>query len=205
MARSGSCSCDIAANFGLRPLGIFSANLRVGTSINITESGLVLLGPTMGSLAISAYTITGKDLRCPGRAGTSFEWIQKIACDPYFRVYMLPGGRAKAYEEGDVPTRMQPSGCDYETFSASATSGPHTPVLRYNHSDGYDLIYSGGPISVGSESGKTPTNVDFLKGILPNQSDLYLTNFSWEHNPPNIPVVNYTFTYVHECEALSKC
>jgi len=181
-SRGGSgCVCNIAAQFATGAQGIISANLRANTNITVTEGGIVLEGPTMGDLAISAYTVAGEDENCPGRAGTSFEWTQKISCDSGLDVYFIPNGRAKAYMEGGVAREisMIEAGCSYQTFSASAQSGPTTPVLTYNHSDGYDMRYTSGPIPVSPSNGKQATSIGFLNNYLPTGSRLYMTSFSW--------------------------
>lgn len=199
MASIGNCTCDVAASFDLGLNGVISANLRVNTNFMVTEGGIVLRGPTMGDFSLSAYTDAGKNYKCPGRAGTSFEWMQKISCDDCLKVYFIPNGKAKAYKEGDAPVTLVEAGCSYRTFSASASSGPSTPVFRFNHTDGYNLTYQGGPLAIGPENGKGPTTVGKLTTIV-GGGELYLTSFSWEHTPPNIPVVNYSFIFVYDCK-----
>lgn len=195
------CTCNIAAEFNLGINGLISANLRSSNNYAVTECGLVMRGPTTGDLSLSAYTTSGESLNCPGRAGTSFEWMQKIACDSKFQIYFIPGGRAKAYMEGDLPTSIQmatlKSCANYETFSASASSGPTSPALTFIHRDGHSMTYSGGPINITVSSGKSPMNVGALSKVLPKGSKLYLTSFSYEHTPPNIPVVNYSFLFAY--------
>jgi hypothetical protein len=196
------CECNIVAEFpGVGGLGIISASLRASTVINVTEGGLVLEGPTTGDLSISAYApLFGESLSCQGRAGCSFQWEQRIDCDSVseaFVVHFIPRGRSKAYSEGDVTNKISftTAGIEYETFNASASSGPHTPYLKLTHTDGYDFRYTGGPIAITADTGKDSTSVSFFNSILPAGSSLYLTSFNWEYNPPNVPTVNYSFLF----------
>lgn len=202
------CECNVAAEFKeLNGLGIISANLRSNMNFTIGETGLILYGPASGDLSLTAYAPLegGEQLDCPGRAGAQFDWAQFMECedDTGFRVHFVPNGRNRAYREGDVTKQIGLSTLarcgTYSTFSANASSGPTTVSLRFVHQDGYSLTYSGDPIQVKSDSGTEPTIISFFGGILPAGSKLYMSNFSWEHNPPEIPIVNYSFlfSYVH--------
>lgn len=203
-----NCVCQIAANFPeLANLGIISATLKTNQTAIVTEDGIVLEGPTLGDLSITAYSPlptnpdgTPLSLECPGKAGVSYEWEQRIDCDTdtgVLKVYFIPRGKDKSYIEGDVPSQQitMTYTTTYETFSASASSGPTTPILRMTHRDGYNFSYTGTPISVGPDNGKDVTVVNFLTSLLPTGSKLYLVNFSWEHNQPNIPNTSYSFLF----------
>jgi hypothetical protein len=197
-----NCDCNISAGFPfLGGLGIISASLRTNKNIILTEGGVLLFGPTLGDLSITAYAPLpiSTFISCPGRAGVSYEWDQRLDCDSYSYVkpIFIPRGKDKAYTEGDVPAGQisMIKYNDYTTFEASAASGPFTVYFKNDHSDGYNFYYSGVPLSVTPNSGKQSTVVSFLSGILPGGSDLYLTNFSWEYNPPNIPTVSYSFIF----------
>jgi len=204
-----SCTCQVAGSFSsLSGKGIISVNVRANNNFSLTDCDIVMYGPTMGDVSLSAYAplIGGEknSLRCPGRAGTSVEWMQKIACSTGFSVFMLPSGRNKAYMEGGVTNKIQMKvlgNCSaYDVVNASASSGPATPSLVLSHRDGYEMSYSGGPISVNAASANGPMSVGFLSGVsglLPKGAGLYLTSFSWEYNPPNIPVVNYSFIFTY--------
>ena len=176
-----TCECKLASSYNLGLDGIISANLRSNVAFTVTEGGLVLYGAAMGDLSITAYASRDPHDGCPGRAGTGFEWMQKLQCDGEILVHFIPNGRAKAYMEGDTTniSMTRVAACNsYKTFSASASSGPNTLVYEFVHDDGYDLHYSGGPIAVSPDNGKEPTTIGFLTGILPTGSTLYMTNFS---------------------------
>ena len=195
-----TCSCELAGSFNLGT-GIISANFKSNVNFTVTEGGLVLHGPAMGDISITAYAPLGSEsLSCAGRAGTSFSWVQKSECDSgAIVVHFIPSGVAKAYTEGSVTSRIsmqtEPLCNVYDTFSASASSGPYTPIVRFSHEDGYNMTYNGSPIVVSSASNEEASSVSFLTSILPIGSKLYMTNFSWTYTPPNIPVVNYSFIF----------
>jgi len=199
------CSCDIVANFPvLAGLGIISASLRSNTEIMLTEDGSALYGMTLGDLSMTAYAVESKEntlLECPGRAGISFEWDQRISCDGEIGVYFIPRGKNRAYIEGDVSDNISlPNKINsYEIFSASAGSGPTTPYFKTTHEDGWGFSYSGNPLSVGDANGEGPTSVSFFT-FLPGGSKLYLTSFSWECTPPAVPTVSYSFIFVGKKE-----
>ena len=195
------CFCDIAATFPvLAELGIISASLRSNTEIMLTEEGIALYGATLGDMSMTAYAVEpGLALKCPGRAGISFQWDQRMSCDTgSVETYFIPKGKNRAYIEGDVGGNISLSNKinSYETFSASAGSGPTTPYFRTTHEDGWGFTYSGDPLYVSDLNGYSETSISFF-GFLPGGSKLYLTSFSWECTPPAVPVVSYSFIFVY--------
>jgi len=211
------CTCNIAANFpGLQGLnlGIISVSLRSSQNISVMNDGLKLLGAATGDLSITAYAPlnTGEELACPGRAGVSFEWDQRIACDdvvgssygmPIYgtgqsnlTVYFIARAKDKAYKEGDVTSQISMTNYNsYETFSASAASGPFTMYLKTMHHDGYNFSYTGSPLPINKNNGRNPTRISWLADILPAGSKLYLSNFTWEYTPVGVPTVSYSFIF----------
>jgi len=209
-----NCECNIAAEFPIiGEQGVISATLKIATDFSFTETAcgtqLLLEGATKGDLSLTAYSELHvlDDLKCPGSASVSFNWDSRIACEfdefteeAVFRTYMLPRGSAQASMEGDV-TRyitMTKEGPIHTTFNASAASGPHTIYLLNEHQNGYDFHYNSGPISVSPDDGKNSKSIPFLDNVLPDNSRLYLTNFSWSYTPPNIPNVSYSFLFVYD-------
>lgn len=200
------CTCNIAAEYTqLAGYGIISANLKASTNITLTADGLAMYGPATGDLSITAYSPLTNELECPGRAGTSFGWTQKIDCDStdgVLKVYFIPNGVSKAYMEGDVTNQISMSNIagrqDYFTLEASAANGPATPSLQLTHRDGYSMVYSGGPIQVTANSGTDETIISFMSSILPAGSELYMNNFSWTYDPPDIPRVSYSFLFKYD-------
>jgi hypothetical protein len=200
------CTCNIAAEFTeLAGYGIISANLNASTTITLTADGLAMYGPATGNLSITAYSPLTNYLDCPGRASTSFGWTQKIDCDTedsVLKVYFIPNGIAKAYMEGDVTEQITMTTIagrsNYMTLEASAANGPATPALKLSHTDGYSLLYSGGPIQVTPYSGSDETTLAFMATILPVGSELYMNNFTWNYDPPDIPRVSYSFLFKYD-------
>jgi hypothetical protein len=86
----------------------------------------------------------------------------------------------------------------YETFSASASSGPATPYFYNIHKDGHTFSYSGPPIIISTDAGQRPMAISIFNNILPNGSELYLQSFSWEYTPPNVPQVTYSFLFTYD-------
>jgi len=185
------CECNIAAMFPyLGGYGIISANLRSNTQIIITTENQILIGPSLGELSITGYAYTNEAFECPGRAGVSYEWIQKYDCLAD-KIYFVPRSGERAFVEGSVSNTINITSILTSTgFSASASSGPHTVYLNSTHRDGYDFYYNGPPIAV---TGKD-TSPGIINNLLSN-GDAYLTNFSWEQTPPNIPTVSYSFIF----------
>ncbi|HEC64042.1 hypothetical protein LCGC14_0717010 [marine sediment metagenome] len=194
------CNCNIAAEFPiLRGLGIISANLRTNTDVTLTAANVPLYGATTGDISITAYApLSGEDLKCPGRAGVSYNWDRRIECESgSLTTHFIPRGGIKAYVEGPITRNISITTVrGYTSFSASASSGPTTPYIYNLHQDGYNFSYSGDPIAVSSADSKNPktlsiftgTGVDILAG-----ATYYLQSFSWEYTPPNVPTVSYSF------------
>jgi len=197
------CSCNIAAMFPeVGGLGIVSAALKVNASILITndEPPIVLYGPAIGNLSVTAYAPLREDetLTCPARAGVSYEWMQKYDCDGDV-VYFIPRGRDKAFKEG-IPTAdiIVTDVLEYGSWNASAATGPTTVYLMSLHYDGYGFSYEGGPFPIADRTATTSV----FDAILPTDSRLYLNNFSWEYTPPRIPMVSYSFIFVYNGESI---
>jgi len=203
------CTCNVAAEFLKdQNLGLTSVILKTNANFSVTEGGLVMYGPTMGDLSITAYAPlkSGEHLTCPGRAQTSFNWTQKIDCDVNpMKVYFIPTGRSQASTDGDVTEKINMqtigNGQPYDSIEAISANGPATASLVLVHMDGYDLTYTGSPIKVTIDSNKESTEIAFLKNILPDDSELYMNNFSWSYDPINIiPTVSYSFIFNYNVE-----
>jgi hypothetical protein len=198
------CICHIAAEFPiLEDSGIISANLRTNTDVIVTEGGLVLYGPAFGDLSVTAYALLESDdeLGCPGKAGVSYNWDKRYDCDtPYndIQVYFIPRGRSRSYRDGDVTNKISLTPLvNYKFFSASAASGPYTPYLLQEHTDAYNFIYTGSPISIVLADAYNNKHVGLFDDILPTGSHLYLQSFSWNFVPPNVPTVSYSFLFTY--------
>lgn len=185
-----ACGCNIAGMFpNLGGRGIISANLKSDTPIIITSDNQILIGPTVGQLSVTGYG--AGTYGCPGRAGVSYEWMQRYDCMSD-TVYMIPRGGDRSYTEGDVGSITIKDLVSYTGFSASAAGGPHSIYLFSSHSDGYSLSYTGSPINVAGRDTSAGVIDDLINGTA------YLTNFTWEQQPPNLPIASYSFLVVGE-------
>lgn len=203
MAIDPDCSCNIAAMFPeVGGLGIISATLKANTDIIITndEPPMILYGPSIGSLSVTAYAPLDETdiLTCPARAGVSYDWVRKYDCDED-EIYFISRGKDKAFREGPVTADITLTEVlEYGSWSASATGGPTTVYLMSTHFDGYEFSYTGGPFPIADRTATT----SIFDNILPIDSKLYLNNFSWEYTPPKIPMVSYSFIFVYNGESI---
>lgn len=213
-----TCVCQIVGNFPIKAVGITSASLRINQGISITEGivagePLALYGPTYGDLSITGYAPLDPlepQLECPGRVSVSFQWDQKTECDwepgsptaGMIITHFIPRGRAKSSVEGTVSqyfTFTDASDQALYSFNASAGSGPATAYFLDLHKDVYDLIYGGGPISISAGDQFYPKDLSDLfepvngSPLFPEGTKFYLTSFSWEYTPPNVPTASYSF------------
>jgi len=197
------CECHIVGAFPyLRNRGIISASLRTNVETNVVGDNIILYGPAVGDLTITAYApLEGEVLQCPGRAGVSYNWDRRYSCDDTgeIKIYMIPRGNSKAFIEGTVTNKIRMTEVtSYKSFNASATGGPTSIYLYDVHVDGYDFNYSGDPIIISSNDAYDEKKVDFFIDILPRGSRLYLQSFGWEYTPPNVPQVNYSFLFIYD-------
>jgi hypothetical protein len=192
------CSCHIAGMLDINYSGIISASINGGTSIEVSDEGLVLLGTTLNTLSLTAYPFSpGGDwflgARCPSSAQAQIEWIQKYDCYND-KMYFIPKSGSKASISGgplnDVRLGCDPNITSYD-FNASAQSGPVTPYLKNYRKDGFNLIYTGGPIPITSASPRPYTIHLGEFGTI----TAYLQSFSLTVQPPSPANVSYSFVF----------
>ena len=80
-----TCTCDLVGLLSINYDGIISANIDGGTTVEISDEGLILLGATINTLSISAYPFSpGGDwflgVTCPSSAQAQIQWVQKYDC-----------------------------------------------------------------------------------------------------------------------------
>jgi hypothetical protein len=115
--------------------------------------------------------------------------MQRYDCENDI-MHFIPRGGDRSYYEGEITSDISmTTAVGYDTFSASAASGPHTPYLKFPHFDGHNFNYSGRPISV---TGRW-TGAGSVESLLPAGSEVYLTSFTWEQTPPSWPTASYSF------------
>lgn len=193
-----NCACDIVALLNVNYSGIISANIGGSTTVDLSEDGLVLLGPTINNLSISAYPFDPSGdwfmgVRCASSAEAQLQWVQKYDCFNN-EMYFIPKSGGKASITGDDIDGITLS-CDpnivTETFSANASSGPATHYITNERRDGFNLRYTGDPIAINSASPQA-YNINLGQaGIIHG----YLQSFNISVSPPSPAVVNYSFVF----------
>jgi hypothetical protein len=198
-----NCECNIAALLEMSYDGIISAAINGGTTVEISESGLVLLGATVNTLAISAYAYEpGQDrylgASCPLQASASIPWVQKYDC-VRDTVHFIPKSGSKASISGGTVTGGIPGvlylDCDPNVtttqFTASVQNGPVTPYISNDRRDGFNLVYAGRPIPINSGSPQA-----YTLQLGPSYTIRgYLQSFNLNINHPSPATVNYSFVF----------
>jgi hypothetical protein len=193
-----SCSCNLAGMLSTNYDGIVSASLSGSTEVIISSLGLVQLGQTLSTLSITAYPFNpGGDrflgVSCPASASAEIRWIQKYDCQAGI-TYLIPQSGGKASITGGpisgVYLECDP-GIVSKAINASAQGGPVTPYIMDERRDGFNLVYTGGPIAIQSGS-PNPYNISLGYVSLV----AYLQSFSLSIQPPSPATVSYNFTVV---------
>jgi len=193
-----TCECNLVGLLNINYSGIISANIDGGTTVEISDEGLILLGATINTLSISAYAFEpGGDwylgVTCASQAQAALQWIQKYDCFTD-TVHFIPKSGGKSSVTGG-PIDNVTLECDpnivTETFSASAQSGPSTAYITTERRDGFNLRYTGRPIPVESGS-PSPYTINLgPAGTIVG----YLQSFSLTVAPPQPATVNYSFVF----------
>jgi len=183
---------------------VFSASIDGSTTIEISETdGTVLLGETVSTLNISAYAfLPGEDpflgVSCPLQAQASIPWITKFDCFTQ-NTYFIPKIGAKASITNRGQSGISSSILDLEcnpnivskSFQADASSGPASPFFFSDREDGFNLVYTGNPISV---STGVPQRYSIDLGFV-GTIEGFLQSFSLQVNPPDVARVQYSFVF----------
>jgi hypothetical protein len=189
------CPCNIVGLLSMNYSGIISASFNGNTEVGIATDGTVLLGQTMNTLTISAWPFApGGDrflgASCPASANASIRWLQKYDCVAD-TTHFIPQSAGRASITNGPITGVSLD-CDPNvsslSFSASAQGGPTTPYITSTRKDGFNLEYTGLPISI--QSGVVQS-YDINLG--PFSVTAYLQSFSLNVTPPSPAVVNYSF------------
>jgi hypothetical protein len=195
-----TCSCNIVGLLETNYSGIVSASVNGGTNVEVAEDGLVLLGPTVNTLSITAYPfLPGGDwflgATCPSSAQAQIDWIQKYDCSEQI-THFIPKSGSKASISGGpidgVYLECDP-GVITSSFDASASSGPTTSYLSLQRRDGFNLVFTGRPIPIQSASPR-PYTITLGPG---GSITAYLQSFSLTITPPSPATVSYSFVFTN--------
>ena len=193
-----NCSCNLVGLLSINYHGIISASIDGGTTVELSDEGLLLLGATVNTLSLSAYAFNpGGDwylgVTCPSSAQAQIDWVQKYDCVTD-TMHFIPKAGGKASITGG-PIHGVTLLCDpnvvTDTFSASAQSGPSSHFIINERRDGFGLKYTGSPIQVNTAS---PRPYTISLGFVGNIS-AYLQSFSLTVEPPQPATVNYSFVF----------
>lgn len=195
-----TCSCNIVGLLSINYSGIVSASINGGTNVEVAEDGLVLLGPTVNTLSITAYPfLPGGDwflgASCPSSAQAQIDWIQKYDCYNQITHFITKAGGKASISGGPIDGVSLE--CDpnviTNSFDASASSGPTTSYLSVQRKDGFNLIYTGRPIAIQSGSPRPYTITLGTVGTI----SAYLQSFSLTITPPSPATVSYSFVFTN--------
>lgn len=186
--------CKLVGNLSLALEDcIISVNVSSRAEVIKECGGELLMGPSTGSVSITAYASNDFYIGCGGKAGVSISWVRRYDCEND-EVHFIPSGKGASYVVGDVEglaSLLLGTGKSYTSFNANASSGPATIYTEVEQEDGYGLLYTGNPFSFSTEE---PENLEFENfGV--GEGTLYLQNFSLELNSSTLPVVTYSFMF----------
>lgn len=153
----------------------------------------VKLGPTIGSVSVSAYASDQLFKGCPSKAGVSINWIRKYNCEDN-EVHFINSSQGQSYiagEDGGLVRLNNSSGRSYPVINASSSSGPTSIYTQTDRVDGFGLSYSGKPWQFNTSSDESLIIENFGAGA----GDMYLQNFDLTLNPGTFPLANYTFMF----------
>lgn len=183
--------CQLVGNLYL---GGGACIISVSTSCSAEISkpcgpGTILFSGAVETVSIAAYASTIIHRGCPGKAGVSIPWIRKYDCMAD-KTYFIFSGEGESYVAGagsNVASVNYAAPDTCAAISASSSSGPQSIYMQTTQTNGYGLNYSGGPFSfnTGSAEGNV-LNLGYTLGTG------YLQNFSYDCQPGQLPVANYT-------------
>lgn len=186
--------CKLVGNFPIDINAIISINSRIGTEISKAGDNLII-GPTTGTVSITAYATDYVHNKCQGRANVSIPWIRKYDCDND-KIYFIFSGEGQSSLSGDVDglAILRNQSASYPVVNASASSGPATLYDDNTQNDGYGLTYDGDPWPFSTD---TAGGVNIDIGI-EGYNQLYLQGFSLQCTPGQVATASYEFVYAVE-------
>lgn len=183
--------CKLVANFPIDVDSVISVSSKTNTEITKTGNELIV-GPTVGTISISAYASKERHVGCIGRASVTIPWLRKYDCDTD-TLYFLFAGQGDSFLAGDVDdlAELKVEAVSYRVINASASSGPVTLYEDGMQTDGYGLIYTGDPWSFETETNRTVV-IDTGVG---DYGRMPLQSFSLQCDSGQLPIANYEFLF----------
>lgn len=156
------------------------------------------MGQTVSNLSIGAYAfLPGQNkylgATCAASAEANIPWVTKVDCATNSTYFIPRSGGTASVTNGpidNVSLSCSP-GIVSTTFNADASGGPASQVIRSDREDGYNLIYTGNPISISSG---VPQMYEISLGFLGTIS-AFLQSFSLSVSPPQPATVQYSFVF----------
>lgn len=187
--------CQLVGNYEINKTGIISISTKSSTETTFEDPNLII-GPTIGTLSISAYAIDGDapalHQGCASRISVNIPWLRKFDCDsdPATLHFIFQGqGNSSISGPADGVAELIKDAVNYKIVNASAGSGPTSIYEDATQYDGYGLKYYHGPWPF-----ETSEESDVLidTGIA-DFGPLPLSSFSYTAQPGQIPTANYEF------------
>lgn len=192
--------CKLTSQLDCFPYCLTSISNNISTELNtVCAPEFIIKGPTIGNLSISGYALDHIYTGCPAKASVSLTWVRKYDCE-YNKNYFIfqRGGQASVI----APTHIS----DYVTLhneqatgivmSANVGGGPVSMYTYDTEHIGFGLTYRGTPIQFTTETadneGVILRSTSFC-GI--TAEAFYLTNFSVDYSPGEVPIASYSFIY----------
>lgn len=170
-------------------------SVNVNTSTDTSKCGdCLIIGPTIGTISISGYVKDGIHAACAGKAGVQIPWVRKYDCDSNI-VHFLFAGEGKGFTAGDIENLAEVTlvSDTQTTVNASSSSGPGAIYSHMEQTNGYGMVYTGGPISFDTRT-KSSLMFDGNSVGVP-YSECYMQSFSLDMNPGQVPTASYSFVF----------
>lgn len=184
--------CNLVGNYPTLLDGIISINTRTNLEVSKIDDCMII-GPTTGSVSVSAYASDRVHAGCQVSATVSIPWIRKYDCD-YDISYFIFSGSGMASISGDIAdiaglVKLNDIVCSTPHVSASASSGPISLYQKSEQHSGAGLTYTGHPWNFNTEVEST---LDISFDDFPS---MFLQSFSIQCAPGQVPTSSFEFVY----------
>jgi len=185
--------CKLVGNFFIDKPGVISLSTNSSTEVS-KLADKVVIGPTIGSITITAYAKNEVHIGCAGEARVDIPWVRKYDCDND-KVHFIFNGAGSSSIYGDVEglAEILIPATNYTVLNASASSGPANIYSDYTQYDGYGLKYVGDPWPF--EANDDGIRIDIGVSYGTELPPLYLQNFILQLQPGQVPTAIYTLVF----------